>query len=167
MMWNKQKKHIVDILLLAVSYIFLFWFWSLIVGSILIPYDGIPRDLRPQGNIRLINDFFESHDYLISIGVFAIVVANILLLLHRIHKRKMNPAYVLQHTYVTNFVFLFLKIIFLFTLSSIIPPNPEWYLIPRPLYEVFLHLFTHICLIVILFLFHHKNITFGKKHISL
>ncbi len=167
MMWNKHKKHILDILLLGVSYLSLFWFWSLIVSSILIPYDGLTPDLRSQGKIRIINDFFEHHHYLISLMVFIIIVANILLLLHRIHKRKMNTQYVVQHTYVTNFLFLFFKIIFLVIFSFVIPPNPEWPTLVRPLYEIYIHVLMHVVFVFLLFLFHHKNITFGKKIVNL
>ena len=167
MMLNKNKKHILDIALVVVSYLFLFSFWSVILTGILMPYDGVPTDLRPQGNFRIVNDFFEHHDFLVSLIVLIVIATNIMLLLHRIHKRKMNTQYVLQHTYVTNFLFLFLKIIFLLLISFIIPPNVQWPLITRPLYEVFLHLFIHFGFIMILFLFHHKNITFGKKVVQL
>ncbi len=169
MMLNKRKKLITDSILLSISYLLLIFLWSSALQAILIPYDGLNMEMRPNsGTLRTINDFFEQRSYLLAIPIFLLVIGNIGLVLHRIHKRKMKVDYVLQHTYVTNFLFFFFKLFILTILAMFdIPHSLESVSPYRALDEIYLLVFIHVAFIFLLFVVHHKNITFHKKKLPI
>lgn len=169
MISNKRKKLITDGILLAISYGFLVFLWSTTLRALLVPYDGMPLENRPpSGTMRTLNDYFEHKDSLLFILLALLVIGNVCLVLHRIHKRKMQTDYVLQHTYVTNFLFFFFKVFVLIILASLdIPRSIESVSASRALYELYVLIFVHLAFIFLLFVVHHKNITFHKKKLPL
>lgn len=156
-----KKKLILDIGLLTISYLLLFYTWYFDLLKIFLPStkSSLETDAQPQ-LFFTIQNYFEKNTHFIFILLFALLLGSFYLLWHRIAKRNETAAHVLRHTYNTNFGYFFLKEAFVFTFFPLIPSILPISTSPL-LYEIYLTIFLHTIFIILLFIVHHKNIMFG------
>jgi hypothetical protein len=166
-MKSNKKKLFFDIGLLFLSYIILSLVWFNAVVTIFLPYANTPVETRPLHGIFVsFQNYFEHHEFSLFGIVLILLLSNIFLFWHRIAKRKESLDHVVQHTYVSNYGYIFLKTFFLFFVTLL--PIGHTLMTSLPvLFEVYTIIFVHLTLIILLFLVHHKNIIFGKKYLTI
>lgn len=166
-MKSNKKKLYFDIGLLVLSYLILALVWFNAIVTIFLPYTNTPVESRPtQGILISFQNYFAQHELSLFGMVLFLILSSVFLFWHRVAKRKESLDHVVQHTYVSNYGYVFLKTFFLFFVTLL--PKGQTLMTSLPiLFEVYTTIFIHLTLIVLLFLVHHKNIIFGKKYLSI
>lgn len=165
-MKSNKKKLYTDICLLLLSYGILSLVWFNAVVTIFLPYSNTAVDERPnQGILLSFQNYFQKNETSLIGVVLLLLGSSLFLLWHRIAKRKESLDHVLQHTYVSNYGYIFLKTFFLFFVTLL--PTGNTIASMPVLFEIYATILVHLTLIFLLFLVHHKNIIFEKKYLTI
>jgi hypothetical protein len=117
-----------NIFIFMTSYLGLFIMWGFIVNSLLVPWDGVSsQDRPPLGSTSYnINNYFETSSFGSYIPLMVLFVISLLIILLRIKKEGVTHTLeILEHTAVTNFLYIGLLVTLFFAYSWLVPPQAE------------------------------------------
>lgn len=156
---SKRTNQIIDVFLFVTSYLGLFIIWAFVINALLVPWDGtLPQDRPPLGStVRNINDYFEVSSFGSHLPYIILFVISLLIILLRIKKKGLTQVFqVLEHSAVSNFLYIGLLITLFFVYSLLSPSQAEAAYNP-------IAIIIHVAGIIVLFAVQYTGYTLQRK----
>jgi hypothetical protein len=156
---SKRTNQIIDVFLFAASFLGLFIIWGFVINALLVPWDGtLPQDRPPLGSsVRTINDYFETASFGSYLPYIILFGISLLIVLLRIKKKGLSQVFqLLEHTAVSNFLYIGFLVTLFFVYLWLTPSQTEAAYNP-------VAIIIHLVGIIVLFAVQYTGYTLHRK----